>query len=106
MPRTVEHIVQTHRIARQRRAAGQPIWQHKIMLGDIWRTEELSFEQRRDRIVARIRSSPWLAGRDCADPLVELVEDLAHAETVEEFDYWWDTLYDHADIDRVWIDRG
>lgn len=104
MPRTIEHIVETHRIAAQRRAAGLPHWKHTIKLGDIWRNEDLGFEERRDRVVARLRRSPWLRDRDEVDPLLEIVEHLAHAEDFDEFNDWWDEIYDAADIERVWID--
>lgn len=103
MPRTVEHLVETHRLARDRLAAGLPIWQHEIKLGDIWRAEHLSFEQRPDQVVARLRESAWLAGRGELDPLVEVIDNLAHAEHGDEFDEWWDQVYDAADLERVWI---
>ncbi len=103
MPRTVDHIVETHRLAAERRAAGQPVWDRRINVADIWRNEALTFEQRRDAIVARLRTSAWLAGRNASDPLVEAVDGLAAADDVDEFDGWWDEVYDHADYDRVWI---
>lgn len=104
MPRTVDHIVETHQLAQQRRDAGLPIWDKKIDVSAVFRNEDLSFAERRDAIVERIRKSGWLDGRDEFDELVELVNDhLAFAEDVKEFDDLWDSLYDIADFDRVWI---
>lgn len=104
MPRTVDHIVETHQIAQERRAAGLPIWDKRIDVSAVFHDDDLSFTERRDAIVERIRKSGWLADRDEFDDLVELVNDhLAYAEDVKEFDELWDALYDHADVDRVWI---
>ncbi len=82
-----------------------PAWTHEINLADIWRDENRTFEEKRDTIVARLRTSPWIADRDRSgfDELGEVVANLAAARDVEEFDVWWNDLYDHADRDRVWI---
>lgn len=32
-----------------------------------------------------------------------MVDYLADTEDPEDFDYWWNQLYDQADYDRVWI---
>lgn len=105
MPRTIEHIVETHQIARERVAAGLPVWDRRINVSDVWRDENLTFEQRRDAIVARLNASPWIKNRDQSgfDQLGDIVYNLSTADDVEEFDGWWDELYDHADYDRVWI---
>jgi hypothetical protein len=105
MPRTVDHIVDTHRIAAARRDAGLPVWDRRINLADIWRNEGLTFEQRRDAIVSRLNASPWIKNRDQSgfDQLGDIVYSLSTADDQEEFNGWWGELYDHADIDRVWI---
>ncbi len=105
MPRDVDHIVETHQLARQRVAAGLPVWAHTINLKDVWRNDNYTFPERRDVIVARLRRSNWFTGRDTSgfDELGEVVANLADAEDGTEFDEWWDELYDHADRDRVWI---
>lgn len=103
MPRTVDHIVETHRLARQRVAAGLPSWAHRIDVSDVFHNESMTFEEIRDAVVARLRASLWLAGRDEFDPVVEVVDNLADAEDTAEFDGWWDDLYDAADMYRVWI---
>lgn len=103
MPRSVEHIVETHSIARQRRDAGQPIWDRRIQLGDVFHNDALSFEEKRDVIVARIRKSGWLDAYDEYDELPQLVEELSETTDGNDFDGPWDAIYDYADTDRVWI---
>jgi len=98
MSRTVEHIVETHRIATARRDAGRPIWDLTVNLADVFHNDELSFEQRRDAIVQRLYGSGWNS-----DVVYTLVADLGAAEDAGEFDEIWDEIYDHADFDRVWI---
>lgn len=103
MPRTVEHIVEVHDIATQRRAAGRPVWAHTIDLRDVFHNADMSLEQRRDAIVARLRAHRWLKGRNVFDQLVEAVQNLAYADDAEEFNGWWDEICDLANIDRVWL---
>jgi hypothetical protein len=100
MPRTVDHIVETHRIARARRDAGQPIWAVRLDVSDVFHNEELTFEQRRDLIVTQLRVSAW--HRD-SEMVQELTDELADTQNGDEFDGPWDRLYDEADYDRVWI---
>lgn len=103
MPRTVEGIVEAHLAAAELRKAGKPIWSKRINLADVFHNEDLTFIQRRDAIVARIRRSGWLAQYDEYDELTQVVEELSEAENTDEFDGPWDVIYDYADIDRVWI---
>ncbi|MEV0830853.1 hypothetical protein [Nonomuraea rubra] len=105
MPNTVEHKVEMFMLARERRAQGKPVWDRTIRIGHVWRNENMTFTERRDAVVRILRASPWVKDRDEFDQLVEVVDNLAEAEDAEEFDGWWDELYDHADGDRVWIDR-
>jgi hypothetical protein len=101
MPRTVDHIVHTHRLAQARRDAGLPIWDRKVLLGDVFRNEAMSFEQIRDEIARRIRATEWHSG---SDVVRELVDELADCADTDEFDAVWDAIYDEADEDRVWIE--
>lgn len=103
MPNTPEHKADMYALARQRQAAGLPVWDRKISLADVFHNEAMTFEQRRDAIVKRLRASAWLAGRDESDELVCAVNELADAEDGDEFDGPWDLIYDIADEDRVWI---
>lgn len=104
MPDSVEHRVDMHRLARQRRAEGKPIWDRKISLADVFHNDELAFDRRRDAIVARLRASAWLKERDESDHLVLLVEELSEVEDADAFNEVWSDVYDEADYDRVWIE--
>jgi hypothetical protein len=103
MARDIEHSVETHRLAQQRRAAGRPVWDLTINLADFWNNEDLTFEQRRDKTVERIRQSPWFTEYDEDSSLHALVEELADAADGDEFDGPWEEIFDLADIDGVWI---
>ncbi|GAA1100218.1 hypothetical protein [Nocardiopsis metallicus] len=103
MPRTVDHIVHTHQIARQRLAQGLPVWARDINLRDVFHNERLTFEEGRDAIVKRLKNTLLCQQADVAEfnGVYETINDLGHAEDQEEFDGWRDELYDLADTDRV-----
>lgn len=106
MPRTVEHIAAVHELATERRRAGKPVWSNEIDLSGVFHNAEVTFEQRRDAIVARLKASRWYRESDpeIGGSVAEIIRDhLAYAEDTDEFDAWWDELYDHADYDRVWL---
>jgi hypothetical protein len=103
MPDSVEHRVEMFRLARERLAAGLPVWDKTLDMRDVFHNDAITFEERRDAIVRRLRSSAWLKGRDEFDRLVEVVDNLADAEDTTEFNGWWSELYDLADYERVWI---
>ena len=103
MPNTPEHKADMYRLSRERIAAGKPSWAHKLNLADVFRNDDLSFEQKRDAIVRRIRATTWFKGYDESDDLPQFVEELAGAADAAEFDGPWDCIYDIADADRVWI---
>lgn len=104
MPDSADHRAEMFLLARKRTAAGLPVWDRKISFADVFHNEDMTFEQRRDAIVARLRGSSWLKGRDEFDNIVEAVDGLAGAEDAGEFDGWWDEIYDIADEERVWIE--
>lgn len=104
MPDTPEHRADMHRLATERRKAGLPVWDRKLRLADVWRNESMSFEERRDTIVARIRASEWFKEYDEHDELPEAVAELAEAPHANDFDDVWGWIYDIADVDRVWIE--
>lgn len=84
-----------------------PNWKNKIYLSDIWKNEDLAFEQRRDAIVQRIKESRWYEDRDTDgfDDLGMYVEDLAYSQDYDEFNDYWAAIYDEADRDHsCWID--
>ncbi len=82
-------------------------WQYVIRLGDVFRNEGMTFEQRRDAIVDRLCGSDWYqAYADADDPtLWELVNELSYAEDFDEFNDTWSSIYDLADDGhQAWID--
>lgn len=106
MPRTPDHLVAVHQLAAERRKAGKPVWAETVDLSHVFHDEALTFEQRRDAIVARLKASRWFKNADPHrfDGVYEIINDhLAYAENQDEFNGWWDELYDHADYDRVWF---
>jgi hypothetical protein len=79
-----------------------PQWKYTVNLRDIWRNEAMPFEQRRDKIVARIRASAWYRNR-AEGILFDLVDELADAADIPAFDQVWSAIYDEADADRAWL---
>lgn len=77
-------------------------WEYTLRLGDIFHNEDMSFEQKRDEIVRRIKAAGFWDEDDY--DLGEAVELLAEAEDVRDFDVYWDQFYDWADDNRVWVD--
>jgi hypothetical protein len=77
-----------------------PTWRTTIDLADVFHDEDRSFPQRRDEIVSRIHASGW--AHDNTD-VAALLDELADAQTEEEFNDAWDLIYDEADFDRVWL---
>lgn len=104
MPHTAEHRADMFRLAQERKSLGLPSWDRKIRLAEVFRNEDMGFEQRRDAIVARLLASSWLRERGDYDDLSDLIVDLGEAADVGEFDRVWDAIYDLADEDRVWIE--
>ena len=78
-----------------------PQWRQTIDVSDVFHNGDLTFPNRRDAIVARLKDSGWPATN--AD-VTDLVDELGQAETTGEFDEIWNALYDEADLDRVWIE--
>ena len=103
MPDTADHRAAMYRLGQERRTAGKPSWEHVLKLADVFHNDHLTFEQKRDAIVKRIRASAWYKGYDETGDMSEVVEDLAAAGDTGEFDAAWSELYDIADYDRVWI---
>jgi hypothetical protein len=104
--RDIEHLVTAHKIAAERRKQGKPIWAEELRLGDIFHNDDMSFPEKRDAIVARIRATRWYKGEDSEEwgGLHDVTDNLSDARDVEEFDYIWNDIYDLADYARVWIE--
>jgi hypothetical protein len=103
MPDTAEHRADMYRLGQERRAAGLPSWEHRLNLADVFHNDDLTFEQKRDAIVRRIRATAWFKSYDEYDDLPQFVEELADTKGGHEFNGPWSCIYDIADVDRVWI---
>jgi hypothetical protein len=82
-------------------------WKIHIYVADVWHDDDVSFERLKEIVCQRIRESGWRdlqVGDDARDDWDNLVDELADAETEDEFDCVWAAMYDHADEDRVWLD--
>lgn len=77
-------------------------WFYRLELADIWRNDSLTFQERRDEIVRRIESAPFYATSEYDLPAI--VADMATADEPEWFDDCWDTFYDWADVNGVWVE--
>jgi hypothetical protein len=104
MPDTADHRADMYRLGTERRAAGLPVWDGTLRLADVFHNGGLTFEQKRDAIVRRIRGTAWFKGYDESDDLPQFVEELAGAEDNASFNEVWSGIYDIADADRVWIE--
>lgn len=98
---SIEHLVAVHELAAERRANGLPVWDRRINVSDVFHADEIPFESKRDTIVARLRSHQWYQENSELEDIVDQLED---SDDPDDFDYWWDALYDEADYDRVWIE--
>lgn len=79
-----------------------PEWKYKVNLRDVFHMPDLTYIERRDKIVLRIRESDWY--RDHAvDDLEDILLELEDAENTGEFNAAWNDLYDVANEHRAWI---
>lgn len=78
------------------------VWLYTLRIKDVFYNEGMSFEEKRDEIVKRIKASDFWNSDDLV--LVIIVDGLAGSEDTEEFDGWWSTFYDYADYYRVWVE--
>jgi hypothetical protein len=104
MARTIDHIVETHKLAAERRTAGRPLWDEQI---HILRTEDMSFEEVRDNFAAALKRSRWFKRETAKDEergyLWQMWDEIKDAEDADHFDQVLDAIYDEADYARVWI---
>lgn len=86
-----------------------PHWEYEVNVGDVFHNRDMSFTEKRDEIVKRVKASQWYAdyGQDSDSPeytgLYDVVEGLSESATVVVFDTWWHELYDYADEQRAWV---
>lgn len=105
MTRTIDHIVRTHQIARERMTVGEPVWAYTLQ---VTRDDDGTFEENRDRFANTLRGSAWFAhatenGSAVFSDLYCFWEEASDAESVEQFDAILSEIYDIADIDRCFI---
>ncbi|MBP3062022.1 hypothetical protein SAMN05216576_107196 [Ectopseudomonas chengduensis] len=124
MPRTIESIVENHRVAAERRTAGKPVWDMTIDIKSILHEDQSNTSNEHaakvaNRIGALLRSSvptAWLEyGSSRVDfTLLEIVEgmeaqepDSYEGETaftpLDDLNNMLDQLYDWSDRQRVWL---
>jgi len=101
--RTIESLVEAHRLATERKSQGLPIWAYTVDVSAVFHNDDLDFVARRDRIAEILRRSKWFTDEDESSELHEIVDNIADSEDVDEFDNWWECLYDCADYARAWI---
>jgi hypothetical protein len=98
-----DHRAEVFSLAQARHRAGRPVWKYTVQLAPVFHDETLTFEERRDQIVGILRRSQWFKSREDGGAVHEYVDALADADDVDEFDAYWDELYDEADYDRAWL---
>lgn len=123
MPRSIENIVENHRVASKRRAAGKPIWDRRIDIKGLLGQDPSNISDEHaakvaNQIAALIRSSvpaSWLEACEEQDSaLAEIVEgmealapdsydDDEDFSPLEDLNNMLDQLYDWADAKRVWL---
>lgn len=124
MTRTIEGIVESHRLASERRAAGKPIWDRTINIKPILKEDPDNNTKEHaasvaNRIGALLRShvpAGWLDynNDDYDDDLIDIVEGMealkpdsydgeADYSPQEDLHNMLCGLYDWADKHRVWL---
>lgn len=112
MPRTIESIVENHRVATARREAGKPIWDRRLTIKHLLTSDD-SDENAQEvgrKIAAILRASDWLKAdkeendeRLGGSEVEQVAEEFEDIEDLDHFNLVLDSLYDLADADRVWI---
>lgn len=124
MPRTIESIVENHRVAAERRAAGKPVWDRNIDVKAILQEDQSNDSNEHaaevaNRIGALIRSrvpAAWLDWNsdDLDEDLTQIVEGMealkpdsyegeADFTPLDDLNSMLDQLYNWADGKRVWL---
>ncbi|EPJ7982322.1 hypothetical protein L4Z68_001329 [Pseudomonas aeruginosa] len=124
MPRTIESIVENHRVAAERRSAGKPVWDCKIDIKAILHEDQSNTSNEHaakvaNRIGALIRSrvpADWLDwdSTDQDEDLTHIVEGMEALKPdsydgeedftpLNDLNSMLDQLYDWADAKRVWL---
>jgi ASC-1-like (ASCH) protein len=75
-------------------------WSYTFRIDDLFHNDEISFEERRKAIVARMRKQPWFEAFETEEGIAD---DLETETDVDEWDYLWNQFYDWCDENRVWV---
>lgn len=75
-----------------------PEWKKHVDVSQWFHDDALSVADKAKAITDHLRP---LIGDD--EDAAELLDELAHQDDADEFDYVWNDLYDWADANRVWI---
>ena len=82
-------------------------WQGLVNVADLWKDDEMPFDNKRDLIVGRIKSLPQYVEDQESDEFDEalwlIVDEMSGVEEEDEFDYVWDSFYDWCDAERIWV---
>lgn len=78
-------------------------WEHKLDVSNVFHNEDLTFEEIRDAVVRRIKASSFYKAAKESMEFEDIVEELGEAETVGQFDFIWNAIYDYADMYDCWI---
>lgn len=76
-------------------------WIYELDIKHVFRDREMSFEEKRDAIVKRIRNSLFHSPDDLV--LEYILTALEEAADEAEFDHEWGWFYDYADEHRIWV---
>ena len=78
------------------------VWKHMLDVSDVFHDDGMTVNEKAAAIVARIMASPFW-DEDDLNGLVAVVEELEDCDEVDWFDAVWDSFYDWADSNRVWV---
>ena len=109
MTRDLDHLVKTHRIARERRDAGLPVWKWRIPIKDLLsadESDEVAIAAGTEIAKRLRRGLPGLLDTDNSaydDDFDDIVYEFEHVAAVEDLNETLDSLYDWADTNRLWL---
>lgn len=119
MPRTLESMVDNHKVAQERRRAGRPVWDHRLKIADLITDLQNKLEEDPEadiqgvgkQIGERIRNSSWAKEDEKAvkerggfdSEVMECAEEFEDVTDQDDFELILDRLYDLADADRTWV---
>lgn len=111
MTRDLDSLTTAHRIADERRKAGQPSWKSSIDLRDYATSIDMPHAERCTGIAARIAASTWYREDQAAaekdgvieSELAQMVDELKDADDEEHLHLVMSQVYDLADVERVRI---